>query len=287
MSEYFLQLPGESRPRPYSEYEVLELLGQGIIDSKTLIWTKGMTDWMPADQVIILPQTTEDRSDPSVEAEEEENAPAYRLRYSLTGLSRISVGACIIFLPCMLWSMWVILSTNATTYTEIQQAMMAQVSYIPSALSPLVFVIALLFIPSLLIQLLWLFRASSNVRGFQLKGIRFSPWLSVILSCMPIGMVFNAIILQELYKASKNPEDWMRQPSSPALRLYLIITLALTLFALFPIAENQPLIAFLIQGALMTAAVAAWSISILQISKAQTQLEQRNTSDKLPPTPAQ
>lgn len=286
MSEYFLQLPGESRPRPYSEYEVLELLGQGIIDSKTLIWTKGMTDWMPADQVITLPQAREESSAPSVE-EEEPSVPAYRLRYSLTGLSRISVGACIIFLPCMLWSMWVILSTNATTYTEIQQAMMAQVSYIPSALSPLVFVIALLFIPSLLIQLLWLFRASSNVRGFQLKGIRFSPWLSVILSCMPIGMVFNAIILQELYKASKNPEDWMRHPSSPALRLYLIITLALTLFALFPIAENQPLIAFLIQAALMTAAVAAWSISILQISKAQTELEQRNTSDKLPPTPDQ
>ena len=38
MSEYFLKLPGDSQPRAYSEYEVREFLGQGVIDSTTLTW---------------------------------------------------------------------------------------------------------------------------------------------------------------------------------------------------------------------------------------------------------
>ena len=42
MSEYFLKLPGDSQPRAYSEYEVREFLGQGVIDSKTLTWKQGM-----------------------------------------------------------------------------------------------------------------------------------------------------------------------------------------------------------------------------------------------------
>ena len=47
MSEYFLTLPGDSQPRAYSEYEVREFLGQGVIDSKTLTWKQGMEGWQP------------------------------------------------------------------------------------------------------------------------------------------------------------------------------------------------------------------------------------------------
>ena len=47
MSEYFLKLPGDSQPRAYSEYEVREFLGQGVIDSKTLTWKQGMEGWQP------------------------------------------------------------------------------------------------------------------------------------------------------------------------------------------------------------------------------------------------
>ena len=51
MSEYFLKLPGDSQPRAYSEYEVREFLGQGVIDSKTLTWKQGMEGWQPVAQV--------------------------------------------------------------------------------------------------------------------------------------------------------------------------------------------------------------------------------------------
>ena len=52
MSEYFLKLPGDSQPRAYSEYEVREFLGQGVIDSTTLTWKQGMDGWQPVDQVL-------------------------------------------------------------------------------------------------------------------------------------------------------------------------------------------------------------------------------------------
>ena len=52
MSEYFLKLPGDSQPRAYSEYEVREFLGQGVIDSKTLTWKQGMEGWQPVAQVL-------------------------------------------------------------------------------------------------------------------------------------------------------------------------------------------------------------------------------------------
>lgn len=62
--------------------------------------------------------------------------------------------------------------------------------------------------PSLAVQLVWLYRACANVQQFRVSGLRFTPLVSVILSCMPlVGMVLNALIIQELYRASKNPEE--------------------------------------------------------------------------------
>ena len=79
MSEYFLKLPGDSQPRAYSEYEVREFLGQGVIDSTTLTWKQGMDGWQPVDQV--LPSMSPVRKE--LQEAEEENQPAeqeYRLR---------------------------------------------------------------------------------------------------------------------------------------------------------------------------------------------------------------
>lgn len=272
MSEYFLKLPGDSQPRSYSEYEVREFLGQGIIDSTTLVWKPGMDGWQPVEQV--LPSTS-----PALEktqVEEEEDPPAtreYRLRYPLGGLAKLSILACLVLLPCMLWSSWIVFSNNAVNYEEIQTAIQQNMAQLPSFAAPMVFLFSLLFIPSLLIQLIWLYRACANVQGFQIQGLRFTPFLSVILSCMPVvGMVLNALILQELYRASKNPAEWMLQAPSRSLRLYLLVTTALTLCALFPFGAEHYLMAFLVIGSLMTAASILWLVCILQISKKQQEL---------------
>lgn len=272
MSEYFLKLPGDSQPRAYSEYEVREFLGQGIIDSKTLTWKQGMEKWQPVAQV--LPPISPDRKE--IQGEEDQNQSAkqhYRLRYPLTGLAKLSIPACFVLLPFILWSSWIVFSNNAASYEEIQVLIQQNMAQLPPFASPLVFLFSILFIPSLLIQLIWLYRASANVQGFQISGLRFTPFLSVLLSCMPVvGMVLNALILQELYRASKSPAEWMLQSPSRSLKLYLLVTTALTLSTLFPFNAENYVTAFLITGSLVTAASILWLICILQITKEQEKL---------------
>lgn len=281
MSEYFLKLPGDSQPRAYSEYEVREFLGQGVIDSTTLTWKQGMDGWQPVEQV--LPSQSPARKE--VQDEEKEEQPAaqeYRLRYPLAGLAKLSILACIVLLPCMLWSSWIVFSNNAANYEEIQAAVQQGMARLPSLAEPLVFLLSLLFIPSLLIQLIWLYRASANVQGFHISGLRFTPFLSVLLSCMPVvGMVLNALILQEIYRASKNPAEWMLQAPSRSLRLYLLVTTALTLCALFPFGAEHYLTAFLVIGSLMTAASILWLVCVLQITRKQQELVSKNPGARL------
>lgn len=107
MSEYFLKLPGDSQPRAYSEYEVREFLGQGVIDSKTLTWKQGMEGWQPVAQVLppMSPIWEETQDQESKDQPEEQQ---YRLRYPLNGLAKLSILACFVLLPFMLWSSWIV-----------------------------------------------------------------------------------------------------------------------------------------------------------------------------------
>ncbi len=52
MSQYFLKLPGATKPTAYSEFEVREFLGQGIITPQTLTWKQGMDTWHPVSEVL-------------------------------------------------------------------------------------------------------------------------------------------------------------------------------------------------------------------------------------------
>lgn len=272
MSDYFLKLPGDSQPRAYSEYEVREFLGQGVIDLKTLTWKAGMDTWKPIGEVL-QEKTPEPRSLRNEEQDIAASAPAYRLRYSLHGLARLSILACLVLLPCTLWILWVVFSHNAMEFKEMEVAIQQSAAQMPPALAPLILLLSFLSLPSLVVQLVWLYRACANVHAFQIPGLRFTPLLSVILSCMPVvGMVLNAMIMQELYKASKKPEEWMLQSPSLPVRLYLISTTALTLCLLFPFEPQHYLAAFLVDGSLMAATSILWLVSVLQISKKQQEL---------------
>ena len=239
MSEYFLKLPGDSQPRAYSEYEVREFLGQGVIDSKTLTWKQGMEGWQPVAQVL-PPMSPIWRETQDQESKDQPEEQQYRLRYPLNGLAKLSILACFVLLPFMLWSSWIVFSNNVVNYEEIQTLIQQNMVHLPSFAAPLVFLLSILFIPSLLIQLIWLYRASANIQEFQVQGIRFTPFLSVLLSCMPVvGMVLNALVLQEIYKASKNPAEWMLQTPSRSRRLYLLVHTALPLCRLCPVGAEH------------------------------------------------
>ena len=281
MSEYFLKLPGDSQPRSYSEYEVREFLGQGVIDSETLTWKPGMDGWQPVGQALPEkePETLPFRKEkPDISPP----PPTYRLRYSLFELSRLAFPACFILLACSLWTLWIVCFHHIVDYAEVQTTLRQVVDQLPSYVLPLIFLFSLLCIPSLAVQLVWLYRACANVQQFRVSGLRFTPLVSVILSCMPlVGMVLNALIIQELYRASKNPEEWMLQSPSLAVRLYLTAATALTLSLLFPFGVEHYLVAFFLIGSLITAASTLWLISVLQISRMQRELASRQ-ADKLP-----
>ena len=98
------------------------------------------------------------------------------------------------------------LRSRPVSYTHLdvykRQLIQQTMVHLPSFAAPLGFLLSILFIPSLRIQLIWLYRASANIQEFQVQGMRFTPFLSVLLSCMPVvGMVLNALVLQEIYKA--------------------------------------------------------------------------------------
>ena len=163
MSEYFLKLPGDSQPRAYSEYEVREFLGQGVIDSKTLTWKQGMEGWQPVAQVLppMSPIWEETQDQESKDQPEEQQ---YRLRYPLNGLAKLSILACFVLLPFMLWSSWIVFSNNVVNYEEIQTLIQQNMVHLPSFAAPLVFLLSILFIPSLLIQLIWLLPIFRNFK---------------------------------------------------------------------------------------------------------------------------
>ena len=96
MSEYFLKLPGDSQPRAYSEYEVREFLGQGVIDSKTLTWKQGMEGWQPVAQVLppMSPIWEETQDQESKDQPEEQQ---YRLEEDIRVLSGTSLA----------WVIWI------------------------------------------------------------------------------------------------------------------------------------------------------------------------------------
>ena len=244
MSEYFLKLPGDSQPRAYSEYEVREFLGQGVIDSKTLTWKQGMEGWQPVAQVLppMSPVWEETQDQEGKDQPEEQQ---YRLRYPLNGLAKLSILACFVLLPFMLWSSWIVFSNNVVNYEEIQTLIQQNMVHLPSFAVPLVFL------------------------------------LSILLSCMPVvGMVLNALVLQEIYKASKNPAEWMLQTPSRSLRLYLLVTTALTLCTLFPFGAEHYVTAFLLTGVLMTAASILWLVCVLQITRKQEELVSKNQNSR-------
>lgn len=68
----------------------------------------------------------------------------------------------------------------------------------------------------------------------------------------------------------------MLQTPSRSLRLYLLVTTALTLCTLFPFGAEHYVTAFLLTGVLMTAASILWLVCVLQITR-----NRRNWSPKI------
>ena len=64
----------------------------------------------------------------------------------------------------------------------------------------------------------WIYRANLNVRGFGVRGLKFTPGWSIGYYFIPILNLFKPYqAMREIWKTSKNPDDWENQQGSPLL----------------------------------------------------------------------
>lgn len=63
--------------------------------------------------------------------------------------------------------------------------------------------------------LLWIYRANLNARGFGATTMEFHPGWSVGYYFIPIMNLFKPYqAMQQIWKASHNPQNWLREPDS-------------------------------------------------------------------------
>ena len=71
---------------------------------------------------------------------------------------------------------------------------------------------------SLILFLVWFYRANANVRAMGADGLMGSPGLSVAWFFIPIAFLFMPfIVMRDTWKASESPRDWQGQPTNPLL----------------------------------------------------------------------
>ena len=64
----------------------------------------------------------------------------------------------------------------------------------------------------------WIYRANLNVHGFGVRGLKFTPGWSIGYYFIPILNFFKPYqAMREIWKTSKNPDDWENQQGSPLL----------------------------------------------------------------------
>ncbi len=272
MSQYFLKLPGASKPAAYSEFEVREFLGQGIITPQTLTWKQGMDDWRPVCEV--LPQEAPipaPAPDEEIKETPAHDAPAPPLPYPpKKGFMKLVIASTLIMLGSTLWSLWIkftyIKGANITMQ-DIQNAIEQHLMNLP----PAIMALSLLIIPAIIVLLVWTYRSAANLKARQIPGLRFTPFISVIFTCMPIfGLMMNALIMQEFYKASATPKsNWMMTTPPKALRMYLFCAAVLTCMQFFPLAADYAQVDFYLNAGLMSACAIFWLISAIKISQKQ------------------
>ena len=87
---------------------------------------------------------------------------------------------------------------------------------------------------SLILFLVWFYRANANVRAMGADGLMGSPGLSVAWFFIPIAFLFMPfVVVRDTWKASASPRDWQGQPTEPLLGFWWAAMLATHLTASF------------------------------------------------------
>jgi Domain of unknown function (DUF4328) len=79
---------------------------------------------------------------------------------------------------------------------------------------------------SLILFLVWFYRANANVRAMGADGLMGSPGLSVAWFFIPIAFLFMPyLVVRDTWKASELPRDWQGLPTPPLVGFWWAATL--------------------------------------------------------------
>jgi heme/copper-type cytochrome/quinol oxidase subunit 2 len=80
---------------------------------------------------------------------------------------------------------------------------------------------------SLILFLIWFYRANANARAMGADGLMGSPGLSVAWFFIPIAFLFMPfLVVRDTWKASAAPRDWQGQPTPPLIGFWWAFFLA-------------------------------------------------------------
>jgi hypothetical protein len=80
---------------------------------------------------------------------------------------------------------------------------------------------------SLILFLVWFYRANANARAMGADGLMGSPGLSVAWFFIPIAFLFMPfLVVRDTWKASAAPRDWQGQPTPPLIGFWWAFFLA-------------------------------------------------------------
>jgi hypothetical protein len=80
---------------------------------------------------------------------------------------------------------------------------------------------------SLILFLVWFYRANANARAMGADGLMGSPGLSVAWFFIPIAFLFMPyVVVRDTWKASAMPRDWQGQPTAPLVGFWWAAMLA-------------------------------------------------------------
>ncbi len=83
---------------------------------------------------------------------------------------------------------------------------------------------------SLILFLVWFYRANANARAMGADGLMGSPGLSVAWFFIPIAFLFMPfVVIRDTWKASASPRDWQGQPTEPLIGFWWAAFLATNL----------------------------------------------------------
>ncbi|MCE0483619.1 MAG: DUF4328 domain-containing protein [Methylacidiphilales bacterium] len=235
---------------PYDEKQVRNMLRQGLLKPEALYWKEGMTEWRPLKEL------------PGV-ASGSALAPATRYQFAknpepLTTVLLVFWGISFLFaIPFLLLSVAMLIETFLQDFKSLV--------VISRWVQVLGYASMAIYLPTLILFLIWIYRANVNCRGFGAQ-LKISPAMTVGSFFIPfINLVYPCVALQEIWKASRNPAQWQTERASILIGfwwgfwlLHAVLGPVLSLYAKMHVVKGLPAITAKLQAIsilLMTASI--------------------------------